>query len=350
MWFLTVVVFLIDAVLIYSIFKDRKNYYFWFQAPVKSSVVLPTPIAGTQYEYCVLEHNSGQANDLLAGTPVPMEPVALGPVPTVSALLMLGSAETPVPAAATPIPEPTATQQTYNEFNNWQVEAVGMGQFKQSDFHIVVVGTGFKTPEENEAKLRGIISGLGNNFKGVNIDFAYIRNPVNINLKHADQAVIFSDETDFGKLLAKIKSVYPADGVAIAVETSAFLGTSNPLEYSLFTASDPNAIVDATHEIGHLLGMGDGYMRYYAPGELPDSELFYQDDMPRILSDALKKLGTVPPMYEAGTCNGKKLYQFYKSSNNIYGNYNPQGPNPWGDTFFTPLQIIEMNDYIAALK
>jgi hypothetical protein len=96
--------------------------------------------------------------------------------------------------------------------------------------------------------------------------------------------------------------------------------------------------------------MGDGYMRYYAPGELPDSELFYQDDMPRILSDALKKLGTVPPMYEAGTCNGKKLYQFYKSSNNIYGNYNPQGPNPWGDTFFTPLQIIEMNDYIAALK
>jgi hypothetical protein len=313
-----------------------------------------TPIAGAQFEYCIPKKDSGLANDMLAGTPVPMEPVILGPVPTLSALAMLGSAETQVPNASAPIPEPTATPQVYNEFNNWQVEAVGMGQIRQSNFHIVVVGTGFKTPEENEAKLRGIISGLETNFKGVNIDFVYIRNPVDINLKHADQVVNFSDEKDFGKLLTRIKSVYPADGVAIAVETSTYLGASNTLEYSLFTATDPNVIGDASHEIGHLLGMGDGYMRYYKPGELPDSELFYSDDMPddmpRILSDALKKLGTVPPIHEAGTCKGRKLYQFYESSNNIYGNYNPQGPNPWGDTFFTPLQIIEMNDYIAALK
>jgi len=52
-------------------------------------------------------------------------------------------------------------------------------------------------------------------------------------------------------------------------------------------------------------------------------------------------------MYKMGTCNGRKVYTFYETKNNLYGNYSPQEPNSWGDSVFTPLQILIMNDFIA---
>jgi hypothetical protein len=76
----------------------------------------------------------------------------------------------------------------------------------------------------------------------------------------------------------------------------------------MVTGSDPNSIMMASHETAHLLGLGDGYKAYYPDEYLPNSELFYLDAMPRILSDALKKVKTIPPLYEVGTCNGRKLY------------------------------------------
>jgi hypothetical protein len=72
--------------------------------------------------------------------------------------------------------------------------------------------------------------------------------------------------------------------------------------------------------------------------------------MPDFLARSLDELGYIPPLYEAGTCNSKKIYTFYESSNNIMGNYNPQGPSSWGDSVFTPLQIQIMNDHVKQLK
>ena len=68
------------------------------------------------------------------------------------------------------------------------------------------------------------------------------------------------------------------------------------------------------------------------------------------LARALEELGETPPMYIAGTCNGRMLYTFYNSLENVYGNV-PVGGLPaeyLNSLEFTPLQILEMNDYISS--
>jgi len=55
-------------------------------------------------------------------------------------------------------------------------------------------------------------------------------------------------------------------------------------------------------------------------------------------------------MFEAGTCNGRKLYTFYDNFYNLMGLYVFNGPRPWGDSAFTPLQLQIMKDKIVSLR
>jgi hypothetical protein len=359
-WWLPMIAMLIfDVVVITNLVQNGAIARLWAQAPVDPSVVLPAPITDDlpPFEYCVLQENSGPANQILAGTPIPMEPVPLGSTPTqitatLAPVLPTESVATETPQTFEPTAtfEPSATQPVYNEFDSWQIAVTDMGVFKESNFHIVVIGVGYADGVQNEAGLREIISGLEVNFARVRIDFAFVQSPLNLNLEHADQSVDFSNPKDLESLLAKIRKVHPVDGVAVAIDTPLFLGTSDAKYFAMLTGSDPNSLTIASHEISHLLGLGDGYRAYYPDGYLPNGELFYLDGMPRILSDALPKLGSIPPMYEVGTCNGRKLYTFYERAGNIMSDYNPQGPNSWGDSLFTPLQIEVMNNFIATRK
>ena len=340
-----------NVVIVSYLIKEKAIPRMWAIASVRPSVTFSTPLMDDlqPFEYCVLQEDSGLANQINAGTPVPMQPVYLGPTPTVQVQTEPQATDTPEPGP-TPTFEPTATQPVYDELNGWQVEVADMGGFKEDNFHMVIIGVGYTDEAQNEAKLREIISSLKVNFMEVTVDFAYVKSPLNLNLLHADQAVDFANSRDLGKLLAKIRDVYPVDSVLIAIETPSFLGTSDNRHFAVLTGSDPNSLNVASHETAHLLGLGDGYRAYYPERILPNSELFYLDSMPRILSDALAKLDSTPPMYEVGTCNGRKLYTFYERSNNRMSDYNPQGPNSWGDSLFTPLQIQVMNNFIATLK
>jgi hypothetical protein len=352
----TVALFMFDIVIITSLIQSKVFTRLWIKADVHPSVTLPTPIIGEEpFEYCVYQEDSSVANQINAGTPVPMEPVFLGPTPTMQIPIEPEFTETPLSTEPTPTPEstptfePTATQPVYNEIDAWQVEVVDPGNFKEKNFHFVVIGVGY-TDEANEPKLREIVSGLEINFAQVNVDFAFVQSSLNVNLEHADQAVDFSNQEDLENLLAKIRTEYPVDSIIIAIETSLYLGTSDTRHFAMSSGSDPNSLLMATHETAHLLGLGDGYKAYYSDGMLPNNELFYLDSMPRILSEALLKLDNIPPMYDVGTCKGKSLYTFYERSGNIMSDYNPQGPNSWGDSLFTPLQIQIMNDYVDSLK
>jgi len=359
-WLLAISLIILDAVILVGISNSNKEVDRFDQAHslVNPSVALPAAtLVAQSYDYCTLKQDAGLATDLQAGTPVPMQPVALGPTPTAAPTEMAQPTETSRPEANEPVLvptlvptlAPTATQPVYNELESWKPEVVDPGALKKSNFHAVVVGVGY--PEsENETKLLAIISGLENNFTGVNIDFAFVRNPVNLNLDHTEQAVNFSSNSDIDKILAKIRKVHPVDGIVLALDTPEFLGTSDTRQWAMLTGTDPNAVLIGSHEIGHLLGLGDGYESYYPNGYLPNSELFYSGSMPKILSDSLPKLKTLPPLYEVGTCNGNNVYTFYERSNNIMSDYNPQGPNPWGPSVFTPLQILEMNDFISITK
>ena len=347
-WGVSILLWTVAIALWVHVIQGKTIPYLWENMSVRASVILPTPITNGQqaYEYCVLQEDAGLASQIDAGTSVPMDPVTLGPTATEVPVL---PTEAPQPIF-TPTFEPTATQPVYNELDGWQVTVTDIGKHKASNFHIMVIGVGFTDTAENEASLSELISGIEVNFAQVRVDFAYVQNPLNLNLKHADQAVDLANPKDYAALMAKIRKVHPADSLVIAISTPLYLGQANGWQFAMVTGTDPNSIRMASHETAHLLGLGDGYRTSYPDGYLPDSELFYLDAMPRMLSDALPKLKSMPPIYKVGTCKGKPLYTFYERSNNIMSDYNPQGPNSWGDSLFTPLQIQIMNDFVAALK
>jgi hypothetical protein len=324
----------------------------WANMAVRPVVTLPTPIIDPKpFEFCALSKTADPWTAARAGTRVPMVPVVLGVTPTVEPTITVGpgTSHQNSPIGPTPTFESTATQPVYDELGSWQVEAVDMGNFKVTNFHIVVVGVGY-TDTENEPYLKSLVSQIEVNFTKVHVDFAYVKSPLMMNLKHVATAVEFSNNADLSTLMNKIRKVHPIDSIVIAVKTALDLGNSDLQYYAIATGNGPDTAIWTSHEIAHLLGLGDGYKAYYSPKALPGTELFYIDEMPRLLSDALTKLGKAPPMYEVGDCNGRKVYQFYEYENNLMAGNTPVKANSWGDTLFTPLQIIEMNDYIAALK
>jgi hypothetical protein len=175
-WIFNIVMLIVLVVLVAYLIREKAIPRLWADASVRPSITLPTPISdgSDPYEYCVLQENAGLASKLDAGTPVPMEPVTFGSMPTAQIQPEPEVMETPRPSEPTPTLEPTATQPVYNELDGWQVEVVDMGEFKKSNYHVVVVGVGFSDVAQNEAKLREIISGLEVNFAKVRVDFAYV--------------------------------------------------------------------------------------------------------------------------------------------------------------------------------
>lgn len=320
-----------------------------------SPPALPTAIAqigGTPFEHCIITDSTGPAYRADAGTPVPSSPIPLNtPAPFVPNPTTASEQSTnplsPVQVTSTMPPVPTETPSP-----PFKPEVVNVGKFRDDNFHIVLIGIGYGE-STNQELLTNAIRQVQSNFKNMRVDFAYIKDPLLINLSHVAQAASFNSPVDRGTLFLRIKLAHPVDTIFLLLNTNEPIGNANGtfggINYAFVSGNDTNLAFIVTHEIGHELGLNDGYDEYI-PNDIPGTELFYTDSMPASLARALQELGTIPPMYEAGMCNGRQLYTFYETTNNIYGNYNPQRPNSWGDSLFTPLQIIEMNDYIATLK
>ena len=307
---------------------------------------------GGNFEYCQLNENSNDSDRASAGTPIPSKAVVIGPTPTTVAEIVptptFGISEAQV---ATPVFEPTAAPTSEPLALLTQIEVVNVGQFEKNNWHFVFIGVGYSR-DENPYQMAKVIELVEKNFEGVDVDFAYIKEPLNLDFNRIDLRVELNSRLEGAALFSKIKTVYPVDSLIIGVNTSDVFGTSarmriTDFSYAILTLSNPSVGLIATHEMGHQLGLSDGYQAYNPPEILPNTELFYLDGMPVSLARALSKLEETPPMYKMGTCNGRKVYTFYETKNNLYGNYSPQEPNSWGDSVFTPLQILIMNDFIA---
>lgn len=330
---------------------------------VVSNIVLPEPIdLGIQYEYCVLPTvNIDPVVQSEAGTPVPFEPVSIStevPVEQPIADVQATAIPPTVPfepvsiSTEVPVEQPiaTATSQPTKNSAYSDLKVVNVGGFRESNFHIVLVGIGFDSDESNVLKMQEIIDSLVKNFVGINVDFAYVDTSINLDFKHIQQKVVFDKESDRKALFNAVKKVYPVDGLVMEINTPLFLGTSYS-NVAMLTANDPNSIFITIHEIGHQLGLDDGYQAFYEEkSRMPNAELFYLDEMPERLITALNKLAEAPQIYKVGTCKGRSVYSFYESQNNVMRDYAPSTTNSWGASTFTPVQVILMNDYIAWYK
>lgn len=332
---------LIALAWIFNFYMWHYNYVIWRDShPVTPEVVFSVPLSApnSSYDYCRVTDNSSNSDKAKAGTPVASVPVIMNtPEPTQSVAMTTPSFQITgiIGPDGNVIPVPTATQTAMPT----------MEPVKEGNWHIMVVGDGFSS-DSDKAKMTEMVNKLTEAFKGVNVDFRYAVNPIDVHFYHIDTAVDTNNKV--WEIFAALKARYPIDGLLIGVNTNDYIGTEfgRMMSFAVFSANDPNSDHIAIHETGHILGLDDGYQAYYDPKELPNSELFYRDAMPYRLQAALKELGTVPPLYQVGNCNGRALYKFYETQNNIYGDYAPVGPNSWGNSVFTPLQIQIMNDFV----
>lgn len=339
-------IFLLIKVFTESYYDD------WQEQELVAAPQLPEAIttSGTPFDFCTMGENVGLAYQAHAGTPVPPVPLVvntpIAEVPTEeqkNGILPIDQ--------ATPVPEIKPTSSQSEVVFVYKPDIVKPQNFSDENYHILIIGVGYSELKNKEI-IGGKIGEIQSAFNGVNVDFAYAKNSVSIDLRHIEQQADFENYSQIETLMVQIKSFYPEDGVFFIVNSDEFVGnTVISASYSIaFASGNFDNLTDVIiHETAHELGLSDGYREYLAD-QIPGSELFYADAMPKYLVEALDELGYFPPLYEVGVCKGRKVYSFYEDSNNVMRDFNPQGPNSWGESVFTPLQTIIMNNYVETFK
>lgn len=302
------------GIFVYSHIRLTNNAKKFYAYNTQVLLQQATPIVGVPFDFCTADENTSPAR--LSNTDSSLaEEVVLN---------------TPV----------------QNQQQEKQYDSKIVGMYWPWHYHILLVGVGYEKSNNIDA-LKNAVKEIAPSFKGINVDFAYAEEPVMMKLNHIRQLVLV-DQNELNRFDELIKS-HNIDGVYFLINSDEYLGTaSGGLFKTKYTFSNGGnnqwlAII-MTHEIGHMLGLSDGYKAYSPEEYLPNGELFFADSMPVYLANAVKKLGYVPPLFEAGICKDKTLYRFYESDQDIMGDYNFE--NYKEGKIFTPLQKIIMNNYV----
>lgn len=318
----------------------------WSERAISSSIeIVNTKVSDNYpYEYCsiVTDVVYSDSTYYYAGTPMPTQAVIINtPIPN----QQVNETAEPMTEQPQEIESATVISESKDSVIP-QLTITKSDIYKENNYHVAIVAAGFNSNEEIESIMQNVES----SFSKINIDFTYVNETVDLNFVRVAQAAVFQDPEIEDELTKKVRDAYPdVDSVVVIVNTNDWIGLST---FRLTVQSlDRYSII---HEIGHQIGMSDGYQDFYDPKSLialPNNELFFLDSMPASLVKAIEELGHVPQAYLVGTCNGRDVYTFYESQNNIYGDYSPNGNPSWGnDSVFTPLQVIIMNNYIESKK
>ena len=179
-----------------------------------SPPAMPTAIAQAgvvPFEHCVVKDSTGPAFRANAGTPIPSSPV---PLNTPAAFMLnpttdSGQSTNPLPPVQV---TPTAPVPTETPLPPFKLEAVNVGEFRDNNFHIVLVGIGYEEGVNREL-LTNAIRQIQPNFKDVRVDFAYIKDPLLVGLSHIAQAASFDSLVDRESLFYRIRLAHPVDTV-----------------------------------------------------------------------------------------------------------------------------------------
>ncbi len=356
-----VVMLIYAAYLIRGMWTDVSLYLYNIDKNV-SIVQAETIDQGIQFDFCAeVTEDSDPVAKLHAGTHVPFEQVLISTEVAFMTPSFVESESTPIPNLSetppplfTPEPSPTPTATTSPRvWNDKPLNVVRAENYSDENYHIVFVPVGYGDNGFGDAyflsALPELIDNLNSNFSGVKVDFAYADSSVEVEFKHVGRAVDFKNDSDKNKLFNKIKKVYPVDGMVVLINTPFYLGTQG-INYAILSGSDERTDQMATHEIAHMFSLDDGYQFIFGEDHLPNSELFYADQMPSKLIKALEKMDVWPTLYKVGYCKEKEVFSFYESDNNIMKSYGTSEIKSWGSSTFTPLQMIIMNDFVDWFK
>lgn len=215
-------------------------------------------------------------------------------------------------------------------------------------YKILLVPVGYTEPNELDKSLGYLANILTGAYKGVDVEFSYLDTSMPIGIEKTGRWASVTDENELKELKEIIKHFYPVDGIVLVLNNNQYLGAGG--DYPVFSGETFGALYLAIHEVGHHLGLGDGYRRYYNPEELNGSELFLFLDRlePRVKS--AQKVVKSPIKFTGNYCVCLPIYTFY-GYDNIMNKYyrnqeifqmlkNEESP-------FNPLQIEIMNRKIT---
>ncbi len=274
-----------------------------------------TQVVSNQYDYCAVTPSSNLVDQSRAGTPIPPEEVKI------------------------------LTQGNLDQVKTMDFEIVGGEKFSKDRFAVVFVPVGFDG-QSIDRTVSDLTKGIKNNFGNVSLDFGYVDRSVPIGINLLEYSANFVNWDEYFAFKDRVDS--RVDNAIIVFVINSDKGFASASEYEITISANTRDIdLVVTHEMGHIFGLDDGYNAFKGPENLPNNELWYADEKPEALQNALNNLSETPPVFQVGSCNGKSVYSYYDPDYNImWSEYGRR--SPWG-SIFTPVQQEIMNQTIAEM-
>jgi len=203
------------------------------------------------------------------------------------------------------------------------------------------------------AKMPNIVAALRIALKGVNARVTSIDHSIPLpQISHVEHLVFqFSN----AQLFLNVKQIHGADRILFFLNTPEFIGNTHSYPQDnligFIGGNTNNTLYLAAHEVGHLLGLTDGYSRHFSRAELLRNslELFLKESTLRPY--AQQAYNTLrPPIIDTGnTCNGEPVYTFSDQPNVMTHSFTDQDYIDGKivlETQYTPFQKAVMNEYI----
>ena len=173
---------------------------------------------------------------------------------------------------------------------------------------------------ESDQRMEYMVSILSQAYYGVNVEFAYIKEPVQLGVKAVQQRTQLNDLSKGDKLYEKVEKIHPVSKLIFVVNTSEYIGACCAV---VVAGNNPKSGYTATHELAHDLGLSDGHKIRYPSGNVNNEELFKPGEkLPSAVQKALD--ATNAPVVSTGNiCKDQPVSTFYDPSDNIMMDYAP---------------------------
>lgn len=205
-------------------------------------------------------------------------------------------------------------------------------------YQVVIVPVGY---EDASASLSPLVKTLERAYEGLPIEFSYLARTNGVDVLRLERFATV-DYKQAEELRTQLRKVMPVHSIVFALNTTEYVGSAlTTKQIATFAAENELSDYIAIHEIGHSLGLGDGYQRFYGK-ELKDNgintELFTDIRyLPAEVQQAYKKIK--PHIKQVGVCRGKDVFAFVGP--NIMGAEEPFSiteEHLRSGKLFTPLQ------------
>lgn len=203
-----------------------------------------------------------------------------------------------------------------------RIHIFGEGNFAQKYLRVVLVPIGY-AHQKLSSEMEQLVTVARAAFAGVpELSFAYVYPAYNMSFFHVERLVILDGPMYYQLMTGPFVSLAQADGVIFILNTKEYVASAGRdaehRPWAVASGKDGFSRYSLIHEIGHMLGLGDGYSRYYRSAELPGTELFYgQGRWPPYIGEIYTSLAEPPAVVYAGRCGQESIYRFHGSSQTV---------------------------------